>query len=338
MRTEPIWTRCYCVAIVGAGVAVAGTAASVYQSSQAGKGTAAAQGAINSNPAGAYGTRMEEVQYKNNVKLPKYKPQAGADDYFNALPLLTTIGRTSTKVGAGLRDILTGGKASENLKLAGADINSELQGRVPQDVVDKTNRIVAERTGAGAFTAGGNQQSATDFARSIGQTSSGLVEAGLSHAPQWEALVGSFTYTPQQAGQDALSWLRQRNDYVNQQAGLQFQIDQQQYTADLNNAKIRAGGDPQVQGQIADNLKLSTLQAQQSKNQTDALLGLVKTGVGAVGAIGGGGGNTGLADSGFYTSQAAAAAAGGAGAGGAYYGGTGQPGASSGWYITPASG
>lgn len=104
--------------------------------------------------------------------------------------------------------------SQEQFRLASNQLQQMLQGEVPQDVVDFTNRTVAQRTG-GSFnpwTGGGRSQPA--FARSIGQLSTDMVQRGLSAAPTWQQLANSFVTPIGEAFQyaNALNQTRYRYD------------------------------------------------------------------------------------------------------------------------------
>lgn len=307
-KREPLCVRWYCAAIAAGVATVASAGVSAYSASQKAGAASDAQAGL-SNKAAAYGKKVETVDPIDRVNLPGFDPGGGVQDYWNNLPLLGRLAKYQERRGAEQRDDLTGGAASRNLKQAGVDIGQMLGGEVPKDVQDKVNRIVAERSG-GAFSPSGpaNQQATADFARSIGKTSTDIMNQGLSFAPQWESLVDSFTYKPQQAYLDALNGLRARNDYTLGAAQVQLKRDENQYTEELNKNKMDAAADPGVAGSVNDNLQLQTIGANANANEANALIGAAK-GIGSIytGATGGG---SGLNDQGFYTNAGAAAKAG----------------------------
>lgn len=279
-RYEPIHARCYC-AVIAAGVAgVAAAGVSAYGASQQGKATDAAMQASKDNAEAIYGTKPKAVAYKSHVNLPAYSPETAGQDYWKSLPLLAAGAQAVTNTNMRMRDKLTGGMASDNLMQTGVNINQMIHGNAPNAVVDRVNRLVAER-GAGAYTPGGpaGQMAQEDFARSIGKTSYDIMTQGMTYAPQWESLVDSFTYKPQQALGDALNMLRARQDY----AKTQMELDQNEYIAKLNYERTLAGKDPMAAGQFSDQLTLGTLQEKQQQNQIDAYAGLIKS-VGGLGA------------------------------------------------------
>lgn len=291
------WQKCYCVAIAVSVAGVAAAGVSAYSSSQQSAALSKAGQTAANDPAGAYGTKVKPAVYNNTVNLPNYNEGAGANDYANNIPMLNTIAAKNTAESQTLRNKVSGGQASTVFNQEGGDINALLKGSVNKDVLDEVNRQVAARSG-GAFMPGGGsgQQASDDFARSIGQTSTQMMEAGLSAAPQWEGLANAFTYTPQQAANDSLNWMRARNDYTLGAAQIANTEDEQVYQAQQNYNTISASPNPQVAGGINTSLQLSALQGQQTTNQTNALLGAIK-GAGGIytGATASAGGTGGVA-------------------------------------------
>lgn len=271
--------KCHCAAIATAfaGVAAAGTAA--YSASQAGSSAGAAGAAANANPSATYGTKPKPVEPINNVGLiPGYNPTAGTTNLANSLPELNTIAANENKFQSKLRN-KTSPDFSANLNLEGGDINSLLSGSVPQDVIDNTNRIVAERSGGAFMPEGpGNQMPSDTFARDIGQTSTQLMQSGLSYAPQWESMVDAFTYSPQTAFQNAMSMLGNEQQYTLNADQLQSQIDSQQYQENVDYSMMRAAPNPAAAGAINTNLQVAGLQNQAGLNESNALLGAIKAG------------------------------------------------------------
>jgi hypothetical protein len=88
-------------------------------------------------------------------------------------------------------------------RLGSNALQSELQGQIPQDMIDYINRTTAQRTGGGfnLFTGGG--QAPANFARNIGQTSYGIQQNALQQAPTWQQLANSFVVGVPQAFQQA---------------------------------------------------------------------------------------------------------------------------------------
>ena len=83
------------------------------------------------------------------------------------------------------QEAVTPGSSAQRA-LANQQLNSYIQGVVPQDVQQNTQRAIAQSTGGGFNLFSGGGQAPADFARSIGQTSLGLSQYGLSAAPTWQ--------------------------------------------------------------------------------------------------------------------------------------------------------
>lgn len=298
--------KLYCAAIATSVAGIAAAGASAYSQFSA-AGSAKAPG----NKAGAYGTKLVLQPFKSNVDLPKFDPNAGANDFSNSLPMLTSIASRITKKDTHLRDSQTGGNSSAVLQQEGVDINSLLHGTVSADVQGSVNRMVAERSG-GAFSPTGQvgQAASDDFARSIGKTSADMMHEGLTMAPQWESLVDAFTYKPQDAANFALNALRARNDYTINAGQLQNKIDEDTYTGLVNQAKAASLPDPQITGAFNDQQALGAVKGQDTQNGISALLGAFKGATGLFAGGGAGGGASAINDAGFYTSAGAAATAG----------------------------
>jgi hypothetical protein len=100
-----------------------------------------------------------------------------------------------TQSNIDLQNKVTPGSSAQR-EAALQQINSYIQGQVPQDVQQNTQRAIAQSFGGGynPFTGGGQAPSA--FARNIGQTSVGLSQYGLSAAPTWQQLANSMVTRP----------------------------------------------------------------------------------------------------------------------------------------------
>jgi hypothetical protein len=300
----PEFAKFYCAATVTAVAAVAAAGTAAYSSYSQSKNAKNAAGALANDPAGAYGTKVKPVKYKDNVNLPNYDPMAGVSDYARMLPMLNSISQSVTKQGMINRDSISGGQASANLNQEGADINGLLKGDVPSDVKDNIMRQVASRTG-GAFSPGGaaNQAGQTEFARNLGLTSTQMMQQGMSAAPTWESLVDAFTYKPQQAFGDAMTALQSRDSYQLNAANLQLKRDENNYTGEVNYEKMKSMPNPQLMGMTNDQLQLGNVQNQDNTNTINALLGALKGGVGVYNSLGGGSGGSSAAGGDIYGSS-----------------------------------
>lgn len=190
-------------------IAASATAAAGLTS--AGLGIANAVGGSKSASGGSGGFPTYQGKF-NPISNVEYTPSQMGGDLMSLYPFLQQAANAATANQTKQREKIMPGAANQ-LRQASEVLQSYLGGEVPQDVVDQTNRIVAERTGGGfnPFTGGGQSQSA--FARSIGQTSLDITNMGLSAAPTWQQLANSFVVSPMEFGQIALGLGNQRYQY-----------------------------------------------------------------------------------------------------------------------------
>lgn len=272
-RFEPKHSRCYCAAIAGAVATVGSAAYGAYATSQAGKG-------VEGGGSNLYGKKIKPVEYENNASLPSYDAMQGAGDYLHMLPVLNDIAKRTTKQGVKMREIAMPG-SKQIMSEAAANLIAMSRGQVRGDVVDVTNQIVAERTGGGRNAgmpesyAGSGDQASTEFARNIGRTSQQNVSEFLSAAPTWEQLADKFAYTPEEAAAGAMEMLRQRNSYSLATAQFQKGIDENMYTASLNEARMAAGADPAAVGARNDALLQQSMAGIQGNGYLTSINGVV---------------------------------------------------------------
>jgi len=202
-------------AVVGAGAAVASAGAGIY-------------GAMNSGAPPSYqAPEIEQVDAPEFTQVP-YDPMQGSEDLLANLPNLIAAARQITRYTMKEIDKIYPG-ATEQRAQSSAIIDDYLQGTVPQDVVDFTNRQVAERSGgsynpnSGAGAAGTQIQG--DFGRSLGLTSLQLQQAGMSASQSWQQLAESFVTSPLETGQLALGYADQRYKYDSLNANLEYNYD-----------------------------------------------------------------------------------------------------------------
>lgn len=278
--------RCYCAVIVGTAVTVGSAAyAAKNQMDQAKAQKASAQqasDALGRDPAGTYGSKVEMPEYQDTVENP-------VAIYRKSLPGLQEIAANMNAFGINARNRLAGGKGSklwsQNIQKQGENIQSMMGGNIPTDVQDQINRYVAERTG-GAFDptapggyGGGLSQSGSGMARSLGQTSQDIMEKGMSYAPAWAQSVDAFTYKPSDA-------VRDLSPFQNT-AQMQLQRDQQRYASQVNQAMAVAQPNPQIAGQVNDQLRMQNIEQTAEANRARAMQGLVTAGAqGAMGIYG----------------------------------------------------
>lgn len=214
-------------------------------------------------------------------------PLYGVNSLNSQMGGLAKAASAETKFQTKQREKIMPGSANQ-FRLASNALQSQLQGQVPQDVVDFTNRTVAQRLGGGfnPFTQGGMAPS--NFARNIGQTSYGIQQQALQTAPAWQQLANSFVIgIPQvQAQAQSINQLKYQYDALNTQinqyntegplgiAAQQYtnqtdqwnagQLAQQQQAQQFNNAANMGIGALQAGAQLYGAYQYNNPQAQQT--------------------------------------------------------------------------
>jgi len=119
--------------------------------------------------------------------------------------------KRGTAANVSNQEVVTPGSSAQR-EAALNQLNSYMQGQVPQDVQQQINRQVAQNLGGGFNLFNGGGQAPQNFARNLGQTSLGLSQYGLSAAPTWQQLANQMVVSPSvgleaglQAGQQGLS-------------------------------------------------------------------------------------------------------------------------------------
>ena len=156
-------------------------------------------------------------------------------------------------------------------------INSYIQGQVPQDVQQNINRQVAQNLGGGFNLFSGGGQAPANFARNIGQTSLGLSQFGLSAAPTWQQLANTMVVSPQvglAAGLQAGSIGSQLAGYA---AGQGNQLAESQYQGGFNQYQGQQLQN-QMQNQMGLGLGQIGLQGYTAMNKANYLNSLTNTG------------------------------------------------------------
>jgi len=164
-------------------------------------------------------------------------------------------------------------------------INSYIQGQVPQDVQQNINRQVAQNLGGGFNLFSGGGQAPQNFARNIGQTSLGLSQFGLSAAPTWQQLANTMVVSPQvglAAGLQAGSLGTQLAGYA---AGQGNQLAESQYQGAFNQYQGQQLQN-QMQNQMGLGLGQLGLQGYTAMNKANYLNNLSQTGQGAQATLG----------------------------------------------------
>ena len=200
-------------------------------------------------------------------------------------------------------------------------INSYIQGQVPQDVQQNINRQVAQNLGGGFNLFSGGGQAPQNFARNIGQTSLGLSQFGLSAAPTWQQLANTMVVSPQvglAAGLQAGSLGTQLAGYA---AGQGNQLAESQYQGAFNQYQGQQLQN-QMQNQMGLGLGQLGLQGYTAMNKANYLNSLGSPSQGSA-AYSNQFGSDQLSSGGFYETPAAVRAAFGNNALPAYYSGGG---------------
>lgn len=255
-------------AVVGAGAAVA----------SAGVGIAGAMSG--GSPPSYQAPDFEEVPYAEFNSVP-YDPMQGSEDLLANLPNLIYAANQITKnTMKQIEQIYPGAEAQR--QYASNTIDQYMAGVVPTDVVDFTNRQVAERSGGSYNANSGAGPSGTqiqgDFGRSLGLTSVQLQQYGMSASQSWQALAESFTTSPIETGQLALGYADQRYKYDSLNAGLQYQYDALNTQIGFQNQGVQMDI---AENQYTSGLNGYTAGQQNTANMVGAGLGAANTIVGA---------------------------------------------------------
>lgn len=198
------------------------------------------------SPKGAGGTAAGvefspvSFDYINNVN---YEPTQGSKDLLENYPNLANFAAQATAFRTAQREGIMPGSARQ-MQLASGVLQDWMQGKVGKDVVDFTNRAVAERTGGGfnPWTGGGQSQDA--FARSIGRLSADFQQQGISSAPVWQQLANSFVVGVEDVAPLALEYGNTRYRYD----ALNSSIDQFNSEGQLKASMFNSDGLMRAQG------------------------------------------------------------------------------------------
>lgn len=252
-------------AVIGAGAAVA----------SAGVGIA---GSLSGGSTPTYRPPDFEPVPNAEFQPVAYDPMQGSEDLLANLPnLIYAANQITRNTMKQIEGIYPGAEAQR--EYASNTIDQYMAGVVPQDVVDFTNRQVAERSGgsynanSGAGPAGTQIQG--DFGRSLGLTSLQLQQYGMSASQSWQQLAESFTTSPIETGQLALGYADQRYKYDSLNAGLQYQYDALNTQIGFQNQGIAMD--------VADNVYTSGFNQYQAGQQNTA--NLIGAGMGAANTI-----------------------------------------------------
>jgi len=161
--------------------------------------------------------------------------------------------------------VTPGSQAQRQLALN--QINSYIQGQIPQDVQQNINRQVAQNLGGGFNLFSGGGQAPNAFARNIGQTSVGLSQYGLSTAPTWQELAKSMVVRPEVGLQAGLQAGGIGSQLASSAAGIGMQNAENQYQGAFNQYQGQQLQDQQNQ-QLAMQLGQTALQGYDAYNKS----------------------------------------------------------------------
>jgi hypothetical protein len=162
--------------------------------------------------------------------------------------------------------VTPGSQAQRQLALN--QINSYIQGQIPQDVQQNINRQVAQNLGGGFNLFSGGGQAPSAFARNIGQTSVGLSQYGLSAAPTWQQLANSMVTKPEVGLQAGLQAGQLGAGLAANAATLGNDLYQSQYNSGMNQYLTQQAQGQQNQ-QLGMQLGKMGLDALSSKQKGD---------------------------------------------------------------------
>jgi hypothetical protein len=191
-----------------------------------------------------------------------------------------------TQKNIDLQNLVTPGSSAQR-EAALQQINAYIQGQVPQDVQQNTQRAIAQSFGGGynPFTGGGQAPSA--FARNIGQTSVGLSQYGLSAAPTWQQLANSMVTRPDQLLGAALAANAQGVSMATGAAQYGSDLGQSSYNSAMNQYGVQtAQNQAGIQNMMSlGSLGLSAYGALQNANYINSLSPSMQGRLATVGAI-----------------------------------------------------
>lgn len=209
---------------------------------------------VEKGSAEIYGTKVKPVDYKDTTR--EYTPtQATGDLVANTGNIRQATADLTAAKQADRETVAPGSQA--NMDLATGAIGAYLRGEVPQDVVDQTNRVVADRVGGGfnPFAPDRNQIATNQFSRAIGTTSDANVKYGIGANATQTQLADSLTFSPQ----DAISAALGLGNLQQGANSLTKGIDENTYTGNLTNSYLNAAPDPRAAGFLNDKINLVSL-------------------------------------------------------------------------------
>jgi len=194
---------------------------------------AAAVGVAGVGAVGSLGLGIYNASKPTPTYTPPTLAQQSAQQQMlmqNAASAASQYAPQFTKENIKLQNQVTPGSSAQREK-ALQSINQYISGNIPADVQQQIQREVAQNLGGGynALSSGGQAPQA--LARSLGQTSLGLSQYGLSAAPTWQQLANSMVASPTQIFGSALQAGEFATGAQQAQAESQYQGAMNQYGA-----------------------------------------------------------------------------------------------------------
>lgn len=278
---------------------LAGAAATAGAGALAAYGVNKALGSGSEGGSGGRGVPSFNPQQALSTEQQQFNQMSGQASQFgqnlygqasqNALNLGKEFARQGTQQQINLQNRVTPGSSAQR-ELAQQQLNSYIQGQIPQDVQQNINRQVAQNLGGGFNLFSGGGQAPQNFARNIGQTSLGLSQYGLSAAPTWQQLANNMVVSPTvgfQAGlQGTLSANEIGSQLANAAAGQGNQLAESQYQGAFNQYQANQLQNQQ-QTQLGLQLGQLGLEGYSAMNKANYLNSLSPSGQGATATLGG---------------------------------------------------
>jgi hypothetical protein len=263
---------------------------------------------------------LEQMQYN---QMSPQALQFGQNAYNQAAQEGIDFAKRGTAANIANQDVVTPGSSTQR-QLAQNQINSYIQGQIPQDVQQQINRQVAQNLGGGFNLFSGGGQAPQNFARNIGQTSLGLSQFGLSAAPTWQQLANQMVVSPAVGLSAGLQATGMGTQLAASAAGLGNQLAESQYQGAFNQYQAQQLQNQQ-QAQLGMQLGQMGLQGYDAMNKAKYYGSLTSPSQGTS-AYANQFGSDMQSGTGFYETPGAVRSAFGKGAIPAYYSGGGQSG------------
>ena len=209
---------------------------------------------------------LEQMQYG---QMSPQALQFGQNAYNQAAQEGLQFSKQGTQANIANQNLVTPGSSAQR-QLAQNQINSYIQGQIPQDVQQQINRQVAQNLGGGFNLFSGGGQAPQNFARNIGQTSLGLSQFGLSAAPTWQQLANQMVVSPAVGLSAGLQATGMGTQLAASAAGLGNQLAESQYQGAFNQYQGQQLQNQQ-QAQLGMQLGQMGLQGYEAMNKANYL-------------------------------------------------------------------